>query len=322
LSKNLLLISSVPDDKIFATEVAKVAGLELLVQPRLSDAIKTIGEGRANVVFADVSTPEQYQELETALQNSVGLFSDKLSTNSFHFLCSDDLGKHLVQSPIFGHFVHRCFSDAAEAGRHYGRIVRMEGHERAFGLNTFFGDGVKIQKIEFKDTTQKQQAAEAVKNYLLTAKFKSRMASVIANAVDELLMNAMFDAPVDDLGKPLFSATSRATKMKLEGKHAVEMQVAFDGSYVAVSVSDLFGSLDKNRLLTHISKRYTDEEYQVKSSYAGAGIGLATVFRTGGSLMFMSETRVQTEVIVFFKRTESFKDFKDQFRFIATQFYF
>ena len=74
--------------------------------------------------------------------------------------------------------------------------------------------------------------------------------------------------------------------------------------------------------LLRFDKVYTDEEYKVRSSVAGAGIGLATVFRSGGSFFFVSEAGVKTEVTVFFRRTDNFRKFKDQFRFISTQFYF
>src|SRR5690606_20434015 len=116
----------------------------------------------------------------------------------------------------------------------------------------------KVQLVKLQLSTQKQDAVEAIKNYLIAAKFQSRMATVIANAVDELLMNAIFDAPVDDLGRPTHATTSRATQIQLEGPHAVEMQVGFDGKYVGITAIDMFGSLDKAKLLTHISKIYTD----------------------------------------------------------------
>jgi len=45
-----------------------------------------------------------------------------------------------------------------------------------------------------------KEAVEAIRNYLLAAKFQTRMASVIANAVDELLMNAIFDAVPELIG--------------------------------------------------------------------------------------------------------------------------
>jgi hypothetical protein len=323
-SKSLLLISSRPEDQAFAAEVAVTAGLSLRVVGTAEEGAAIIAEDQPPVILCDVSTQLHYQALENAVQETVGLFSDKINANAIYFLSSDPLEKvqYLVQSPLFGHFIMRNYGDPKDAGEHYGRIVRATSNDRAFGLKGLLKDGAKIQAIKLQVTTQKQDAVEAIKNYLLAAKFQSRMATVVANAVDELLMNAMFDAPTDDLGRPLFNSTARTASIKLEAKHAVEMHVGYDGRYVAVSAIDMFGSLDKNKLLSHISKIYTEEEYKVKTAIAGAGIGLATVFRSGGSFFFVSEARVRTEVTVFFKRTDSFREFKDQFKFLSTQFYF
>ena len=62
------------------------------------------------------------------------------------------------------------------------------------------------------------------------------------------------------------------------------MHVGFDGTRVGISVVDQFGSLDRGRLLAHVSKKYSDDAYKLKNIVAGAGIGLATIFSTGGSL--------------------------------------
>ncbi len=324
MSKALLLLSNRPEDQAFAKVVADVAGIPFLIAKTAKEAAGLIGDEKVATILADTSSEAQYQELESAIQDSVGLFSDKINANSIHFLSSEDLEnvQYLVQSPIFGHFVLRQYGDVNEAGQHYGRIVRATLAERAFDLKTLLKDGAKIQVVKLKKSTQKQDAVEAVKNYLLAAKFQSRMATVIANAVDELMMNSIFDAPVDDLGKPMHNSTARSTLIHLDGQHHVEMHVGYDGKYIAVTAIDLFGSLDKVKLLKHISKIYTSEEYKVKTGVAGAGIGLATVFRSGGSLFFVSESRVRTEVTVFFKRMDTFREFKDQFRFISTQFYF
>jgi hypothetical protein len=148
------------------------------------------------------------------------------------------------------------------------------------------------------------------------------MATVAANAVDELLMNAMFDAPVDGSGRPVYNAISRNTAFALEERNAIEMNVGFDGSQIGISVIDQFGSLDRGRLLAHVSKKYSEDAYKLKNIVAGAGIGLATIFRTGGSLIFASENGVRTEATVVFRRTDNFRDFKEQFRYLVAQFYF
>jgi hypothetical protein len=71
-----------------------------------------------------------------------------------------------------------------------------------------------------------------------------------------------------------------------------------------------------------MSKIYAQEEYKVKTSMAGAGVGLSTVFNAGASFFFVSESRNKTEATVFFKKTDNFREFKDQFQFVSTQFYF
>lgn len=322
--KTLLLVSSVPEDQGFGTKVAEIADLDLIVEPDIRKAVARIGQGVGDVIFVDGSTEQCYREFETVVRDSLGLFSDRINANVIHWISTLDLQQvsYLFQSPIFGNYINRSYGNTDEAGTRYGFILRAALKDRAFGLENLLPDGTKIQTIKFESSRQKQEAVEAVKNFLIAAKFKSRMATVIANAVDELVMNAMFDAPVDQLGKQIYASTPRDTELKLEGRAAVEMRVGFDRHYVAISAVDSFGSLDKLKLFNHISKRYVEEEYKVRTSTAGAGIGLATVFRSGGSFFFTSEKSVRTEVTVFFKRTDNFREFKDQFRFISTQFYF
>lgn len=324
MSKNLLVISQRPEDQTFAIEVALTAGMSLKTAPDALSGAAMIAEDTIAVVLADVSNQTMYQALENAIQESVGLFSDKINANAIHFLSSEELDQapYLIQSPLFGHFVLRNFGDPKAAGQHYGRIVQATQADRAFGLDKLVKPGTKVQTVRLASSTQKQEAVEAVKGFLVAAKFQSRMASSIANAVDELLMNSIFDAPVDELGKHIYNEMPRSSVLALDGKAAVEMQIAFDGQYVAITACDNFGSLDKVKLFSHIAKVYKTEEYKVRTTSAGAGIGLATVFRSGGSFFFVSESHSRTEVTVFFKRLDSFREFKDQFRFISTQFYF
>lgn len=323
MSKSLLLLSSRPEDKAFAAEIALACGLSMKTTPHAFEAAEILANEDIALTMADVTTQAQYQALEEAIQNSVGIFSEKVNANHFFFITSNELenSQYLIQSPFFGNFIMRNYGNTKAAGQHYGRLVKATLQERAFGVKQLLKENGKIQVVKIEWSTQKQDAVEAIRGYLLAAKFNSRMASVIANAVDELLMNAIFDAPTDDLGKPLYTNTARNTKIHLKDKQVVEMHVGYDGEHVIVSAVDHYGSLDKGKFLNHISKVYTTDEYKVKSASAGAGIGLATVFRTGGSFFFVAESHVMTQATILFRRTDNYKEFKDQFRFISTQFY-
>lgn len=289
-----------------------------------ADGAAVIAQEEPLIILVDVSGAEQYQAFENAIQEAVGLFSEKVNSNYIHFISSEQLENipYLIHSPMFGHYILRKFSDPKESGEHYGHLIKTTVGDRSWGLAPLLKAGTKVQTVRLTSSVQKNDAVEAVKTYLVAAKFHARMATVIANAVDELLLNAIYDAPTDDLGKPILNRTPRSTVMELQGKSQVEMQIGFDGVYVGVTAIDMYGSLEKDKLLAYIAKVYEKEEYKPKTSVAGAGLGLATVFRSGGSFLFVSESRVRTEVTVFFRRSNNFRDFKDQFRFISTQFYF
>lgn len=324
MSKSLLLISDRPEDITFAKEVARCADLDFRSARNSVVGAEAIAKDNGLVVFVDASSERLYQSFEMAIQDSVGLFSDKISSCIIHFISHEDIEKvpYIIQSPLFGNYIVRSYGNLTETAAQYARLIKAQLDKRAFGLQALLDPSSKIQSVRLQRSSQKQDAVEAVRNYLIAAKFQTRMATVIANAVDEILMNAIFDAPIDDIGRPLYKLTSRNTDIKLEGKQLIEMHIGYDGKLVAISVVDLFGSLDKANLLSHVTKTYANDEYKVRGTVANAGIGLATVYRTGGSLFFVTESRVRTEVTVFFRRTDNFRDFKDQFRFISTQFYF
>jgi hypothetical protein len=324
LADQLLLISQRPEDLAFATAVAKAAGLQIIVAKDVPEGIKVISGEAPKATFVDAADETAYRRFEDGVHESVGLFSEAINPNSLHYI-SDltiDSVPYLTHSPLLGHLILRRYHDVAESADHYGRIVKASLLPKAFGLQTLMKPGTKIQTLKLVSSDQKQSAVDAAKNYIIAAKFQSRIASLIANAIDEILMNAIFDAAIDEFGKQLYISTPRSAVMKLAGKSEVEMQVGFDGTYVGITAIDHFGSLDKAKLLAHVTKVYTEEEYRIKTSQAGAGIGLATVYRTGGSFFFSSESRERTEVTVFFRRTDSYRAFRDQFRFFSMQFYY
>ncbi len=321
MTASLVLLSNHAQDRKFCELLAHEAGVGFQPAEKPVDLVKAIESANPAALFI---ADEHHIDVTKAFQEAFGLFSDKVNPNRVHFLSSQDLAESaaVLNSPFFGSYVSRGSTSPESAAKRYSHVIRASMRDRAFTLKSLMDEKSKIQVIKFSKTSQKQEGVEAVKNFLLALKFKSRMATVVANAVDELVMNAMFDAPADDFGSPLFMSTPRDTVMDLEGRRAVEMVVGYDGSTVGIMAIDLFGSLDKKKLIAHISKRYTEEEYKVKRNMAGAGIGLATVFRSGGSFFFCCEKAEKTEVTVFFQRTDNFREFKDQFRFISTQFYY
>jgi hypothetical protein len=323
MSKDVLLISDHPDDPAFLAEVAQVNRAQVHTAPDPERAIDKLEGHNFSAIFVDVSKVSRLRNLEMEVQKRYGLLGEQVQASRMHFISDKPLSekRDVIQSPFFGSFFQRPASDVEESGKYYGRILSAGEERGANFLVRLLGEEGDVQEVSLERSAQKQEAAEAVRNYLIQGRVPARIANTLTNVVDELLMNAIYDAPGDEFGRPLYSITSRDEDRQLSGRETVEMKIGFDGLYLGVSVSDHFGSLDRTRLLNHVSINYRDQEYKLRQGGAGAGLGLASILNTGGSLLYHCEDGRRTEAILVSKVFESYRDFRAQFRFFSARFY-
>jgi hypothetical protein len=321
----LILVSERDDDIQFGGEVATAAKLNFKHAKSPKEAVSILGKAKGDamanaMILADLSQSGQLKDFQDALSTYIGKEKNKVSPNNVHFIGAEHLSEKdlLGCFNMFGHFIIRNYGDPKEAGRHYGRIVQGYRGNDEIKVSSLLSDSGSIRIIKLKNSTEKSAFIDQVREYLSNeTSFVERSIFVIINAVDELLMNAIYDAPTTQSGKEKYSMTLRDTPIDLEGQQSVELQMGYDGEYVAFTVVDRFGSVNKTKLLSKVFASYMEEEYQVDLSRAGAGLGLATTFRTGGSLLIYSKPKEKTAVTVFFKQTENYRDFKKQFKFIS-----
>lgn len=318
----LLLISSKSKDREFAANLAKKTSLSLEIINQPEAAMQRFDSDDVKMILVDTSTKAQYQSLEKIIQTTHGAYSDRIRTNIIHFISSSNIEhiNNLLQSPVPGHLICRHNVDGENAAAQYSHIIKGIAGGNGYLLKNLLSNTAKIQSFQLESTSMRSKIVEAIKNHLMKADYGERSARIISNAADELLMNAVFDAPVDKLGRVLYSSMPRNTVMPLKGRNRVELQLGFDKESVAIMVCDQFGSLDKLKLFSCIARRYINREYKVRTSMAGAGLGLASIYNSGGSLYFYVEAGIKTAVAAFFRKTKSTKKLQDRFHFISTQF--
>lgn len=321
--KSLLLISDQPEDVSFVAEVCQFNQASLQVMPDPKQAVEFLTANSPIAIFINVDNLKVLNEFEMEAQQRFGLFSDQVQAHRFHFISSRSLGENrdVTKSPFFGSYFQRPTEEVEDKARFYGRFVDASEKRVTHELGHFLSEKGKVQTLTLTHSDQKQEAAEAVRQYLIQAKVPARISNIIANAVDELLMNAIFDAPADEFGRPIYTSTVRSQSRQLLGQEEVSMKIGFDGFYVGISITDHFGLLDRGRLLNHVSMNYRDQEYTVKQGNAGAGLGLATVFKSGGSLIYHCENGVKTEATLLYRAFSNYRDFKNQFHFFSAKFY-
>ncbi len=108
-----------------------------------------------------------------------------------------------------------------------------------------------------------------------------RVCARIVEVAHELVMNATFDAPINRAGEPRYAHDRRAA-VELEPAEVPMVQFASDGLLIVLQVTDPFGRLTRDDVLTSVRRgtRAASEAATevVDSSRGGAGLGLWRVY--------------------------------------------
>lgn len=168
-----------------------------------------------------------------------------------------------------------------------------------FGLQKYFPWGVTTFTMLIKNYDEKLKAIEIMMSYAKTAGVRGPVRDRIQLVADELLMNALYHAPVDVNGNELYSGQSPKELAQLGNVNPIEVQYGCSGRYFGVSVRDGFGSLTKEKSLTYLM-RATNLESQIETKEGGAGLGLISVLKSVSKLVFNLDPGYSTEVIGLF----------------------
>ncbi|MGZ3687998.1 MAG: hypothetical protein ACXWP5_15335 [Bdellovibrionota bacterium] len=307
---HFLVISEKKEDIAFCTRVAASEKMELHVASSPQAVKDLLVDLKQVMVFWDAEDPRSLDNYEELIQRQV-------APVKVFALTDGPLNEyqHLFKKKIFGHHLYRRFLDPAAFL--YGRLATASITPHPFGLLRYFPADTKSQKIQLTRSTQKGAAVAAVQNYLKKVKVVSRLAAQVAQAADELLMNAIFDAPTLPGGEPSRRQLARSADFELKGRDIVELEIASTPELMGISVADQYGSLKKEAILGFFQKDYQEEAYKVRREDPGAGLGLYGISQAGVSLLFVSKPGLRTEVMIFFPRTENYKDFRSGFRFTS-----
>lgn len=150
-------------------------------------------------------------------------------------------------------------------------------------------------------------------SFLESLPVNRRIAERIGFVLDELLTNAVFNAPVDENGSPLFRDWDRTRIATLPSGCSAEFMMVRDGNTIALSVSDPFGSLSVETLKHHLRAAAGPLCQSVRrTGDGGAGIGIDQVIRASSRIVFNLEPGRRTEVIAFFDLLPTYRGYIQQ----------
>ncbi|HEU5058601.1 MAG TPA: hypothetical protein VFU21_18840 [Kofleriaceae bacterium] len=168
-----------------------------------------------------------------------------------------------------------------------------------FGLEKVLPWGAHIHSIEVGDYQEKSAAIERVSRFAASIGVRRKYRESIEQCCDEMLMNALYDAPVDASGKPLEPGKAGKKRAALTGDDRALIEYGCDGQRFAVAVRDRFGRFERSVLVRYLDKCLHSAE-QIDKKVGGAGLGLYLMSHSATSLMFNVLPGVATECVCTF----------------------
>lgn len=170
-----------------------------------------------------------------------------------------------------------------------------------FGIEKYLPEGTPVHYERLRDFEGRGKAIQTVLDFAEQAKMRRQVRSAIGQVCEELLMNALYDAPVDDEGRPVFAEVDPHDRTKMRTPRPVSIRYAATDDMFAVAVRDRFGRLAKNTIRAYIEKCIRSPNQIDRKTY-GAGLGLYLVANAAATYVVNVAYGIATEVVCTFDR--------------------
>src|SRR5690349_11832477 len=168
-----------------------------------------------------------------------------------------------------------------------------------FGLEKHVPWGAQIHSFLVGDYQEKSLCIAQVSEFAELMSVRRKYRESIEQSIDEILMNALYNAPVDAQSRPIFSEIPTKTRISLRVEQKVVVQYACDGKQFVVGVRDAFGTLERETVLRYLHKCLHSEQ-QIDRKTGGAGLGLYLITNSSTGVYFNVLPGVATEAVCTF----------------------
>jgi len=279
-----------------AQMVAKMAlggtGVELDIISTLEEGQKLLEEKTYDIICSNMALIE--------LTKYASDLSPEIQTV---FMTSDDISVYLPvlrKYPFLSNIVTRNDEDKIFTLKNISTTIRKLTTHDLFGLEKYLNWGVEVQQAPIQNSHQRSDLVDSMETYFRQLGIRKSVINKCGIVVEELLMNAIYDAPIDAEGNSLYNHLSRTIEVELKPQEQGIFRYACDGLLVAVSVEDPFGGFHRDTILNYLESCYQGQGGTLQKNKGGAGRGLYQIIEIADLVIFNVKHQVRTEVIVIF----------------------
>ncbi|HEX4461733.1 MAG TPA: hypothetical protein VIA18_27320 [Polyangia bacterium] len=170
-----------------------------------------------------------------------------------------------------------------------------------FGIEKYLPRDAAVHLTRLREYKGRTAAIDEVLAYAEKVGVRRQVRSSIGQVCEELLMNALYDAPADENGNPIFAEVDLKERLDKLSPRPVSIRYAATENGFAVSVRDRFGRLDKATVLRYIDKCLHSSQQIDRKTY-GAGLGIYLIANAATQFVLNVAPGMATEVVCTFDR--------------------
>jgi CRP-like cAMP-binding protein len=293
--QKVLLLEPSIKEQVIAKMALGGTGVELDIAATMEAGRELIEKNHYDIVFTGMN-----------LVDLTKFAQEKNPEIKIVFMTSESIHEYLIfleRYPSISNVVSFSDEDRTFTIKNITTTVSKLANQDLFGLEKYISWGTEVSEIVIVGSAQRRKIVSDLGESLLTSGIRKSVISRVTAVAEELLMNAIYDAPVDKDGKSIYNHLSRTVKIELKSEEQGLFRHACDGLLIAISVTDPFGGLTRETIVTYLRNCYGASPGTLNfagGSKGGAGLGLFQLIATSDLVVFNVNTGRKTEVIALF----------------------
>ncbi len=218
--------------------------------------------------------------------------------------------KFLIETQRIDHVLGRKDFESAPRAWEIVMVARrlaQPGHP--VPLSAFLDWGHQAIELDVRTSADRDAAVARIQAFVGTLQLPKRVAEMFGELGHELLMNAMYDAPVDASGRPKY-ASDRKADVRLSDSERPAVRLASDGSRLVLQVRDPFGRLERRHVFDGLARGLAGGE--MDQSHGGAGLGMMVCHNASSAMFFDVARGRHTEVTALFDLDINLRELRTQ----------
>lgn len=287
--QRVLLVEDDVNEQINARMSLGGTGVDFTVLADLESAKEALRAGRFDIVCVN----NRFVEL---IAYARSLYSDV----KYVFVTSEPIAAHLStleKHPELATILARHPDDRTFTVKNTATTIRKLSSQDIFGMEKYLSWGTEVIEYPVTSSDERRPLIEKMEAYIDSLGIRNVLKRKASRVAEELLMNAIYDAPTDVDGKSLYNHHDRSVPLVLKPEEHAMFRFACDGTFLAISVVDSFGALSRATILDYLKRCFSDQTGESIADKGGGGNGLFQIIQSSSLTAFNVKPGQRTEVI-------------------------